>query len=388
MPFAYRLLRERRIHRYADGVVNPFVFHRPVPPEAVIGREADAAALLDAVTGGVNAMLYAPRRFGKTSLVAKVLADAEREHGMAVVAVDCYGVLTREDFAARLTSAYRALPGRSGRRVGEVLESIGAGMQVAGAGASVTAKRRTTSPEGLLIDLLDLPLRVLERTGRVTAVAFDEFQAITDVPGLDGLVRSRIQHHGEAAVYVFAGSEPSLLNTLFTDHSRPLYGQAQPFRLGPLPAEATLASIAARFEATRRTADPRVLGELVATGAGHPQRTMLLAHRLWAVTPARGEATDARWRSALGATLAQLTIEFEAVWTALTPNERRVVAAIAGGLSPLSARDGRTVGLRGPSSAQKAIDALIRRGTLERGEGGLRVVDPLLALWVSELRAA
>jgi hypothetical protein len=366
--------------------VNPFVFHRPVSAEAVIAREADAAALLDAVTGGVNATLYAPRRYGKTTLIAKVLAEAEAVYGMAAVTVDCYGVLTREDFAARLTSAYRALPGRTGRRVGALLESVGAGVQVAGTGASLTAKRRVTSSEGLLIDLLDLPLGVLERTGRTTVVAFDEFQAITDVPGLDGLVRSRIQYHGEAAVYVFAGSEPSLLGAMFTDRSRPLYGQAQPFRLGPLPARETHEAIAARFEATQRSVDPRVLGELVATGAGHPQRTMLLAHRLWAATPARGEATDARWRVALAATLAQLTIEFEALWTAMTANERRIVAAVAGGLSPLS-RDGRAVGLRGPSSAQKAIEALIRRGMVERGDGGLHIVDPLLALWVAELRA-
>jgi len=56
--------------------MNPFVFDRPVPPEMVIGREPDARALLEAVTGGVNATLYAPRRFGKTSLIAKVLAEA------------------------------------------------------------------------------------------------------------------------------------------------------------------------------------------------------------------------------------------------------------------------------------------------------------------------
>ena len=368
--------------------MNPFVFHRPVAPDQLIGREADADALLDAIAGGLNATLYAPRRYGKTSLIAQVLARADVEHGMAAVTVDCYGVLTREDFAARLTRAYRALPGTLGRRVGELLEGLGAGLQAAGAGLTITANRRTASPEGVLIDLLDLPLEVLRRTGRRTVAAFDEFQAITDVPGLDGLLRSRIQYHGEAASYVFAGSEPSLLGALFNDRARPLYGQAQPFTLGPLPAAETAAAIGARFEATHRDIDPGVLGELIATGAGHPQRTMLLAHRLWAATPARGTATHQRWAATVGATLDQLSVEFDAQWTAMSANERRVVAAVAEGLSPLS-REGRQVGLRQPSSAQKAIEALVRRGMLDRpAGGGLRIIDPLLALWVAGLRAS
>ncbi len=367
--------------------MNPFVFHRPIAAGELIGRAEDADALLDAVAGGLNATLYAPRRYGKTSLITTVLSRADVEHGMAAVMVDCYGVLTRDDLAARLARAYRALPGALGRRVGDLLEGIGAGVQVAGTGVTLSAARRASGPEGVLLDLLDLPLEVLRRTGRRTVVAFDEFQAITDVAGLDGLLRSRIQHHGEAASYVFAGSEPSLLGALFNDRSRPLYGQAQPFGLGPLPPVETAEAIGARFGATGRTIEPGVLGDLIATGAGHPQRTMLLAHRLWASTPARGTATHAHWRATLDAALDQLAIEFEAQWTGMSANERRVLAALAEGLSPLS-KEGRRVGLRQPSSAQKPIESLVRRGMLERHRGGSpRIVDPLLALWVVGLRA-
>jgi uncharacterized protein len=365
--------------------MNPFVFHRPVGPGEVIGRERDAAALLEAVETGVNATLYAPRRFGKTSLIAQVLADADVRLGMAAISVDCYGVLTREDFAARVAGAYRALPGRLGRRVREMVESAEAGVTIAGTGVKLGARGRPAGAEALLIDLLDLPLRVLERTGGRTVVAFDEFQAVADVPGLDGLLRSRIQHHGEAAAYLFAGSEVSLLAALFNDRSRPLYGQSRPMRLGRLPAAETLPAIAARFEATGRAIGRPVLGWLVEAGDGHPQRTMLLAHHLWAATPARGEATEARWARALAAALDQLSVEFETQWTVMTANERRVVAALSAGVSPLS-RDGRDLGLKRPSSAQKSLEALLRRGIAEREDDGVRIVDPLLARWVTELR--
>jgi hypothetical protein len=42
-------------------------------------------------------------------------------------------------------------------------------------------------------------------------VIFDEFQDLLAVgEGLDGLVRSHIQHQGDAASYIFAGSQTSL----------------------------------------------------------------------------------------------------------------------------------------------------------------------------------
>ena len=58
---------------------------------------------------------------------------------------------------------------------------------------------------------------------------------------LDGLLRSRIQYHDDAAAYVYAGSEPSMMRELFDDRERPLFGQADPLALGPLPLEDVLA---------------------------------------------------------------------------------------------------------------------------------------------------
>jgi hypothetical protein len=91
-----------------------------------------------------------------------------------------------------------------------------------------------------LLELLDVPLRLHEAGGGLTVVCMDEFQDLLVADALDGLVRSVIQHHGEAAAYVFAGSQPSLMRALFSDHERPFYGQARPLELPRLPvAEAT-----------------------------------------------------------------------------------------------------------------------------------------------------
>jgi len=366
--------------------MNPFVFDRPIGEEQLFGREGEAHALLDAIENGTNVILAAPRRFGKTSLIGAVLGRADVELGIATASVDCFGILTREDFAARLAAAYRQLPGRLARRVARLHEEATLGVQVAGTGASAGRKRTPLSIEEPIIELLDLPLRVLERTGRRTVVAFDEFQSVLAVPGLDGLIRSRIQHHGQAGTYVFAGSEPSLLHSLFVDRARPLYGQAWPIPIGRLPLDATFAAVDARFEATRRSVEPTALRRLVEVGAGHPQRTMLIASLLWSRTPAGQEADEETLAVALREALDRVGTEFETMWSALSLSERRVLAAVADDLSPLSG-EGRRVGLKQPSSAQRSVAALTRRGVLEGRAGDLRMVDPLLALWISALRS-
>ncbi|MBA2348361.1 MAG: hypothetical protein H0V81_08700 [Solirubrobacterales bacterium] len=61
-----------------------------------------------------------------------------------------------------------------------------------------------------LLELLEVPAALYDEDGGLTIVCLDEFQDLLVADdGLDGLIRSVIQHHGEAAAYVFAGSQPS-----------------------------------------------------------------------------------------------------------------------------------------------------------------------------------
>ena len=58
--------------------VDPFVCSHPVDPEDIIDRDAETQMLLRNVIGGHIVRLSAPRRFGKTSLLRRVVDDGER----------------------------------------------------------------------------------------------------------------------------------------------------------------------------------------------------------------------------------------------------------------------------------------------------------------------
>ncbi|MGH3329687.1 MAG: AAA family ATPase [Nocardioidaceae bacterium] len=382
----------------APGVLRPFPFETPIAPDALIDRRTELLRLSQAAAERTHVRLAGPRRFGKTSLLLAHAAGL-RGAGWRTVHVDMYGVTSLAEVCVRIASSYSRL--RDNRLRGH-LDSLGArlglSLTAAGPGISLGPRSNVPSPEATqtaAAELLDLPLNLFERDGIPTLVVFDEFQdLLTAGPSLDGLLRSHVQYHADAAVYVYAGSQPSLMRKLFSDRERPLYGQAEPLELGPLPLDEVLVELAERF--AELDEDPvGALSPLVATAAGHPQRTMLLAHLLHRELSARTLAgtTLPEGGSVEGIALADAVVRralsmtneaHQAVWDVMSSGKKAVLAALADGDSPTGTTTARRLG-SSRATLQSALRELGREGqhvTREGDTGPWRYVDPLLALWV------
>jgi hypothetical protein len=364
--------------------VNPFPVSGELPPAEMVGRDEEAAHLLALARGGHASRLVAPRRYGKTTLLRRLLADAAAE-GMATALVDVEGVLSLSSLVVRIERAYdRDLKGPLRRTVDALLRSWQVGLSLGGGGFAATLRSNPRlDVEAVLLRLLDLPATVYERTGARSVIAFDEVQDLLRVDGADGILRSVAQHQTGVASYAFAGSAPSLLQRLFEDPSRPLLEHAVQVELGPLPLDAAAAAVEERFRETGRDVG-RALDPLVQFTRGHPQRTMLVAHHLWEVVPP-GSAGDeeafveARTRALRGAEAA-----LRARWEALPVNEQRVALALATRPGGLYAEETLTpLGLK-RGSVDRALAGLVGRGEALRLAAGPQLADPLLEAWLEE----
>src|SRR5215203_2282260 len=263
--------------------MNPFRYTEPVPPAELIDRDDEAEVLLRTAVAGNNSRLIAPRRYGKTSLLQRVIDDARRE-GWAAVYVDFFGVLTLADVTARIERAYASqLEGGLASWFAGIRRRLRPTMRFGGEPQVPAEVELSVDPqaEPPLLDRLALPRRILERTGQRTLVVFDEFQDVLAAKDrADATIRSEIQHHGDAASYVFAGSQLGMMRRLFADKRRAFYGQAKPLDLPPLAPEDVADYLDGRFRETRRQVGD-ALGPLLDVARGHPQRTMQLAHALW-----------------------------------------------------------------------------------------------------------
>jgi hypothetical protein len=366
--------------------INPFVYSHPLVSEDIIDRDEETQTLLKNAVGGHYVRLYAPRKYGKTSLLKRALRDGEKTEGLIPIHVDLYRVASIADVTVRFERAYsRQLKGAVRKRVEEFLQKTGIGLSLGAYGISV---KLVTDPKAdplpALHALLDLPMRLEASGGYRAFIALDEFQDIDKIPDLDGLIRSHIQHHGEVATYVFAGSEPGLMRQLFENKERPLYGSAVPMRLTRLVDRDIADYVVERFRSTQRSVG-EALNPLVESAKGHPQRAMLLAHRLWEEVPNGSEATLDHWHAAHRAALEELDAEFDAQWRGHDTTEQKTLRAlVAAGGSPYKGDVLRRLDLT-PDAVKWALPRLEATAEIERADRRRRVVDPLFAEWISIL---
>jgi AAA+ ATPase superfamily predicted ATPase len=371
---------------YMTSDLNPFVYDDPLPPDQLVDREPETEQLLALAEGGHNTRLQAPRRYGKTTILGKVRLEAERL-GMNTVYVDFYRAITLAEVSRRIEEAYLgSLAGAARRTVASVTRRWHGKVVAApgGVGAEVEPVKRQEQQR--LSDMLDLPKRVFQRSGARTLVVFDEFQDLLRIDSdVDGLLRSKIQFHRDEASYIFAGSEPGMLNALFGDRARPLFGQARLVPLDRLRDEDLIEFIGERFERAQR--DPHeALDALLDLVRGHPQRAMLCAHHLFEQTPRGATADLDTFDRVLTAVDRETKEVFEKLWDDLTgkPNQRKVLLALANSAETLyNRRTLDTYGLK-KGSAEAAVRALIDQGEVQRAHTGFLIVDPLLERWLRQ----
>lgn|SRR5215211_4632757 len=370
---------------------NPFVYEQPVAPEDLIDRDSEADELRQRTWEGRNSRLEAPRRYGKTSLLRRHLRDAEND-GLVGLYVDFFGVLTVHDVSERIERAYREqLPRDLGAWFAGLLRTFRPVLR-AGGGPIPASAEVAVGPagDGSLLERLEIPRRLQEKHGKRGLVVFDEFQDVLRARAeIDAVIRSVIQHHGDAVSYVFSGSQPGMMRELFSNRRRAFFGQAGLVMLDVLAADDLAPYVAERFKAGNR--DPgEALEPLLDLAAGHPQRAMMLAHHVFARTGPGEHADTDTWSEALDVVGAELQGEFEATWAGLSVREQRLVTAIADNRSPLFSRDSQaTYGIPKTGSFRSAIEALRDSGETVPAETPTkwRLVDPLLALWVRNGRS-
>jgi hypothetical protein len=361
--------------------LNPFRFSGPLAPEDMIDRDPEADDLLALAEGGHSFRLVGPRRYGKTTLLRRVLESAERE-GVAAILVDLQDVLSIAEIVVRIERAYERLKGPVRRHVENVLRTWNIGLSLGGGGFTASLQRNPhVDAESVLLRVLELPATLFERQGTTSLIVFDEIQDVLAVRGADGKIRSVIQHQTDAATYAFAGSAPGVMQQLFADPKRPLLDQAVPRNLAPLPLDAVGGYISERFRQTGRNAAV-ALSPLIEFTRGHPQRSMMLAHYMWERTPRGQSADEATWLAALDQAAADTAPLMNAIWRALTANERRVARALAVATTPLHSEEtASAVGIK-RSSIGRALESLVSNADVIDEHGSTRLTDPMLELWL------
>ena len=79
--------------------LSPFLFGRTVSNSGFTNREKDLEKLYKNLTQGINTMLISPRRWGKSSLVERLILDLKTKNPeIKIVSLDLFSVSSEEEF--------------------------------------------------------------------------------------------------------------------------------------------------------------------------------------------------------------------------------------------------------------------------------------------------
>lgn len=377
--------------------MNPFSYGKEVTGYQFYDRKESCDDLYHTLKdGSANVVLYAPRRYGKTSLVLKVLQQFKSE-GVKCIHFDFSKVDSIERFCTEYTAAVYSLWGGMPELVNQIREylvhlhptfSFGDGLLPK---ISFSYGERMGAQE--LGEVLDLPEKLAQRNGReAVIIAFDEFQDVAglskNVP-LEAAFRSVIQAQS-CVRYVFLGSKTHLMRRMFESRSRPFYKSALGMKLDKPPREESEEFVVSRFAAEGIEMPGAVLAKLLDVSENIPyylQAMAALSYR--SVEARRGkrvEADDLEW--AVARFLEGCEDYYEEVLRNLSAAQRPLVEAFAH--EPTARFDAayrERYRLGGISTVHSSIRSLMQKGVIDSVRGTYGIVDPFFARYVRTVSA-
>ncbi len=372
-------------------MINPFKYGKIVSGDDFADREKETKQLVNDIESGQNILLYSPRRYGKSSLILRVLEKIKQD-GMLTSYVDLYGCLTISDFVEKLIKETVVPSQGTFKKISAFFKENLSGIEPeivlkSDGSASVRFKKELESKgtEVVLSKVLDAPQILAENKKKRVVVAFDEFQEISHMDGtnIEKMMRSCFQRHKDVT-YLFAGSKRHIIEEIFGKEKRPFYRFAKSFPITKISPAEFEEFILGKFKETKVAISHNVVDIVLRFTDGHPYLTQQLCHELWNISCEKREATEGDISKALDTILQQHGDYYSGTWDALAASQKKLMNAIAQELRVQNVYAKSFVskyGLVSPSHVKKALASLEREALIER-DTGYYIEDVFLREWI------
>jgi hypothetical protein len=375
---------------------NPFPYGGLALDEAFANREREVHELKVDALNGQDVVVFAPRRYGKSSLVWKAMQELLAAD-VAVAYVNLMTAPTKEKLAEKLASAIHEQIASPAERVRDralapfrnlrISPRITVDPNDGALSFSFGIDHEPGDIDATLERLLELPAELAAEHDRRVALIFDEFQEVESIDrSLPKLMRTIFEQQPEVS-RIYLGSKRHLMERLFNDENEPFWRSAKKVELDVIEPQRFSAFIVERFRQTRKRLPADLAEAVLARTGGHPYATQELCYFLWEQTPFDGEATNQDLEAAVAAVLRSEGAHFQARWDAASTAQKLVLAALAIEPGrPLSNPYRARHELPSVATVQAALRALAQRELVGReADGSYRIFEPFLADWIRAL---
>lgn len=361
---------------------NPFIFGRAVAGKYFVNRENEIDELKSSLLSGQHVVLFSPRKLGKTSLIKEVFLQTGDE--ALCIHIDLWQItsvyaLAREIINSVVNEAYTSVE-KLGNELKYLFKSLRPKVYVDMDGQIGVEFGKDEIKEALK-DALEFPEKVARKKEIRLIIAFDEFQEIGKLNGLEieKIFRSILQHH-EYVSYVFSGSELSLISIMFEGRDRPFYRFAKQMELKPIDKAVLERFIVNKFSESGKSIDKDAAEWISKFSEGIPYYVQHICHEVWYMTKENADKKIVE-KCLKERILPGLSGGFITIWNQIKSMEqRKLLIGIANEKHPriYSHEFITKYELKSPGHVGKSVKSLQGMGLVEKND----ISDVFLKEWV------
>ena len=365
-----------------------FVFGKPVGDRYFTDREIESARLAADFVGGINTFIVSPRRWGKTSLVKKVIRETASDD-LIIVFADVFKTKTPLDFCEVLASAVLK---QTASAFDEFLDNtrkflarVSIGLNLSPDSLNAFKLQLGLNNEQQSIeDILELPQRIAEKKGARIVICLDEFQQIAEYA--DSLtfqkqLRTAWQHQTNVSYCLF-GSRKHMMEGLFDDESKPFYKFGDILYLKKIPLSYWVPFISKKFQDEGKSITRAQIERICNTVDYHSSYVQQLCWYVFLFSSQEVKEDDID--KSIEELIAQNTALFEARTETLSPAQMRFLQAVADGIHKgfSSASVISKYKLGSSAASVSTRNALLEKGLIYTEHDQVLLSDPVLGLWL------
>ena len=367
------------------NINNPFFVRGYGGPKYFCDRVKETDRLVSAVRNERDVTLIAPRRYGKTGLIRNAFHVLESE--CAVVYIDIYSTRNLAEFTKMFVDAVvGALDTKAEKAIANVarfFRSCRPTMTPQEVGfPKFSFDVAPSSAEATLKEAFDY---IVQRDRRLV-VAIDEFQQILEYPetGTEALLRSYMQFAPQVH-FIFSGSRRHMMREMFMTPKHPFYQSTDVMTIDVIDRGAYASFARAFFNGAGCPFEDDVFARLYDHFGGITWYVQIVLNKLWEY--GEGVADDATVASAVDELVETRAFEFAELLRSQNDSAQLLLRAMAAAgvvSAPQSGEFLAKCGLKAASTVASALESLIDKDLVYRGDDGYVVYDRFFGLWLAD----
>lgn len=368
----------------------PFTYGTIILKTDFVNRQEEIKSLRQCFLSRTNVILISPRRWGKSSLVEKVVETFQNDKTLKICKLDLFNIRTEEEF---YTSLANAVLKATSSRWDDFVANAKLFLSQLLPQVSLATNNETTLQFGITWkelqknpdDILNLAENIAQKKGIKIVVCFDEFQNIasfSDSLSFQKKLRANFQQHQHVS-YCFYGSKRHMLMEVFTDSSMPFYKFGNIIFLEKINTKEWVHFIKRRFEETNKKITDSQAKKIVELVDNHSYYVQQLAQQVWLRTTQKSDKKLIE--NTHQSLIQQLSLLFITLTETLTNTQVGFLKALLSGERNLSSKEVmNTYKLGSSANVVKLKRALVDKDILDEIAGVLTFQDPLYREWLKK----